>query len=61
MIQCVSDSNPYDDEPDPIQEAEAWLKQHPEGDRIYVEIKLCNEAHARDVIQGLLDYIEENV
>lgn len=60
MIQCVSDSNPYDDEPDVIEEAETWLnkedhKEDPTGDAV------CHLNYARQVIEGLLDYIEENV
>ena len=58
MTQCVSDSNPHDDEPDVVEEAEKWLKRHPDkGDRY----KGCYEHYPRVIIEGLLEYIEENV
>ena len=59
MIQCVSDSNPYDDEPDPIEEAESWLKQHPEDNT-----KSPDDSEtewARAVIECLLDYIADEI
>ena len=59
MIQCVSDHNPYDDEPDPIEEAETWLKRHPEDktkDPEYDETM-----YARTVIEMLLAFIEDEI
>ena len=57
MIQCVSDSNPYDDEPDPIEEAENWLKEHPDepGSRV------CSIRQTRMVIEMLLAYIDDEI
>lgn len=57
MIQCVSDHNPYDDEPDPIEEAERWLKRHPED----APSHSCDVGWARAVIECLLEFVEENV
>ena len=57
MIQCVSDSNPYDDEPDPVEEAEFWLALHPENDRDAT----CNLIHVKSIVEMLLAFIEENV
>ena len=58
MIKCVIDSNPYDDEPDVIEEGEAWLRRHEEDDR---NLATCNLNYARAVIEGLMEYIEDNV
>jgi hypothetical protein len=58
MIQCVSDWNPADNEPDVIEEAEAWLKRHPEDES---GLATCNLEYARCVIEGLLEYIDDNV
>ena len=48
-------ASPYDDEPDPIEEAEHWLKQHPE-ERI-----ACSVQHARAVIEALLGFINDEL
>ena len=58
MIQCVSDSNPYDDEPDVVEEAEAWLKRYPEDDP---RVVACSVHDARNVIEGLLDFIKDEI
>jgi hypothetical protein len=58
MIQCVSDHTPYDDEPDVIEEAEAWLKRHPENPD-YRET--CQTNYAREVIEGLLEFIKDEI
>jgi hypothetical protein len=55
MIQCVSDNNPYDDEPDPIEEAHRFLKQFDE------DSYECPTQYARSVIEGLMDLIKEEV
>lgn len=60
MIQCVSDSNPYDDEPDPIQEAETWLLQEDHKEDPNVDL-VCNTMYARTVIEMLLSYIYEEI
>jgi hypothetical protein len=57
MIQCVSDHTPYDNEPDPIEEAERWLKRHPED----APSHSCDVGWARAVIECLLEFVEENV
>lgn len=57
MIQCVSDHNPYDDEPDPIEEAEKWLKQH--DDEQYAHDR--EQMWARAVIECLLAFIEDEI
>ena len=59
MIQCVSDHNPYDDEPDPIEEAEAWLKRHPEDNTKSPEDSETD--YARAVIEALLAYIDDEI
>ena len=59
MIQCVSDSNPYDDEPDPIEEAERWLSCHP--DDITKSPEESESQWARSVIEMLLAYIEDEI
>ena len=59
MIQCVSDSNPYDDEPDVIEEAENWLKTY--SDECDHDLQRCSQAHARSVIEMLLAYIKEEI
>lgn len=69
MIQCVSDSNPYDEEPDPIEEAQAWLKRHSEvpydpktwgrSDVDSKPIHIIEADYARSVIEGLLELIKE--
>ena len=59
MIQCVSDHNPYDDEPDPIEEAEAWLKHHPDDPTISPETS--ETQWARCVIEALLGYIDDEI
>lgn len=56
MIQCISDSNPYDDEPDVVEEAESWLSQHPEEC-----IEDSENDWARFVIEGLLGYIKDEI
>ena len=56
MIQCISDSNPYDDEPDPIEEGEAWLSQHTDQ---YDQDSELEWAHS--VIEGLLEYIKDEI
>ena len=48
-------ASPYDDEPDPIEEAESWLKRHPESG------VACSTQHARTVIEMLLAYIKEEI
>jgi len=50
-------ASPYDDDPDPIDEAENWLLEH--ADEQYSHDK--EQLWARRVIETLLDYIEENV
>lgn len=59
MIQCVSDSNPYDDEPDAIEEAESWLSQNQFNlkDQEAEEARLWAEA----VIQGLLEFCKDEL
>jgi hypothetical protein len=72
MIQCVSDSNPYDDEPDFVEIGEIFIKRHtytgPRTGLIGLLRKATGQAQyptpldeACDIIQGLLEYIEENV
>ena len=56
MVQCVSDSNPYDDEPDVIEEAEYWLKHHPATEGCESEL-----LHTRMVIENLLGFIKEEI
>lgn len=56
MIQCVSDSNPYDDEPDVIEEAESWLSLHT---ALYGQDS--EEEWAKFVIEGLLGYIKDEI
>lgn len=72
MRQCVSDSNPYDDEPDWIEIAESFVKRHtytgPRTGLIGLLRRATGKAehpttldNALDIIQGLLEYIEEEL
>lgn len=57
-MECVSDRNPFDDEPDFIKEAEEWLVLHPESRHPEMP---CNLNQAREIIEGLLAYIKEEI
>jgi hypothetical protein len=59
MIQCVSDSNPFDDEPDFVEEAEKWMKQNPACAEMDPDSSFGFMHEAFWIIKGLCDYIEE--
>lgn len=65
MIQCISDSNPYDDEPDVVEEAEKWLEHNKvtvwPDDADFIQEDTCNTAWARRVVEGLLGYIKDEI
>ncbi len=65
MIQCNTFlTTPFDDEPDPIQEAEIWLKRHPEATGNHldsVHLIECKTVYARTVIEMLLAYIKDEI
>jgi len=48
-------ASPYDDEPDPIEEAENWLERHPD------DTVACSVQHARTVIEMLLALIRDEL
>ena len=49
---------PWDNEPDPIEEGEAWLIRHEECDK---NLATCNLNYARSVIEALLEYIKDEI
>ena len=51
--------NPNDDEPDVIEEAEAWLKRYSEDNK--PNAVACSVQDARSVIEGLLGYIKDEI
>jgi hypothetical protein len=57
-------ASPYDDEPDPIDDGEKWLKRHEQIDRMGVDAFYPHGQEMFDayhIIKGLLDYIGENI
>jgi hypothetical protein len=56
MQYCPSNHTPYDDEPDTIEEAEKFLKQHKEG-RLSLS-SMRDLDWAATIIQYLLDDME---
>jgi hypothetical protein len=62
MIQCVSDWNPSDDEPDFVEEAEKWLKQNQFLENIDSEIPHIRWLHdIYWITKGLLTIIKEEL
>lgn len=53
MSFCPSNHTPWDDEPDPVEEAERWLEEYPEEETDQ-DSRL---SWARGIIEGLLDCI----
>jgi hypothetical protein len=52
-------ASPYDDEPDPIQEAEMWLERNPEDPT--ADPDHDEKAYARLVIEMLLTFIKDEI
>ena len=52
-------ASPYDDEPDPIEEAESWLSQNDDDPTKSPED--CEIQWARTVIEMLLGYIKDEI
>ena len=58
MIECISNHTPYDDEPDPLEEAERWLKRNPEDP---TNLAQCHLNYAHTVISMLLAYVKDEI
>ena len=55
-------ASPYDDEPDPIEEGRRFLKRHKDDVELGTsEMTFGDLVCAYYIIEGLLDYIDENV
>ncbi len=74
MIQCVSDSNPHDDQPDWVELGEKLILRHthtyhlPRTGLLAMLRKATGEPerptefdNALDIIQGLIEYVEEGM
>lgn len=57
MTWCVSNHTPYDDDPDVVEEAEKFLKQHQEGQLSLIDKRDIN--WAAKIIEYLLDELDE--
>jgi hypothetical protein len=54
-------ASPHDDEPDPVEEAEMWLKRNPEKRDAELYPAVSEVSDARTVIEMLLAHIKEEI